>query len=99
MKFTVLGSGSTGNAILISTEKTNVLVDAGLSAREIVRRMRGVGVEPKDLDAILITHEHGDHIGGLRALLSIVKCPVYVSSETEEAYYLRTAAAASRTER
>jgi phosphoribosyl 1,2-cyclic phosphodiesterase len=88
MKFTVLGSGSTGNAILISTEKTNVLVDAGLSAREIVKRLRGVGVEPESLDAILITHEHGDHIGGLRALLSIVKCPVYVSGETEEAYYL-----------
>ena len=88
MKFTVLGSGSTGNAILISTEKTNVLVDAGFSAREIVKRLRGVGVEAESLDAILITHEHGDHIGGLRALLSIVKCPVYVSGETEEAYYL-----------
>jgi phosphoribosyl 1,2-cyclic phosphodiesterase len=88
MKFTVLGSGSTGNAILISTEKTNVLVDAGLSAREIVRRLRDVGVNPESLDAILITHEHGDHIGGLRALLSIVKCPVYISGETEEAYYM-----------
>jgi phosphoribosyl 1,2-cyclic phosphodiesterase len=88
MKFTVLGSGSTGNAILISTEKTNVLVDAGLSAREIVRRLRSVGVEPESLNAIIVTHEHGDHIGGLRALLSIVKCPVYVSGETEEAYYL-----------
>jgi phosphoribosyl 1,2-cyclic phosphodiesterase len=88
MKFTVLGSGSTGNAILISTEKTNVLVDAGFSAREIVRRLRNVGVEPESLDAIIITHEHGDHIGGLRALLSIVRCPVYVSGETEEAYYL-----------
>jgi len=88
MKFTVLGSGSTGNAILISTEKTNVLVDAGLSARELVRRLRDVGVEPKSLDAILVTHEHGDHIGGLRALMSIVDCPVYISGETEEAYYL-----------
>jgi phosphoribosyl 1,2-cyclic phosphodiesterase len=87
MKFTVLGSGSTGNAVLISSEKTNVLVDAGLSAREILRRLCEVGVSPDKLDAILITHEHGDHIGGLRVLLQSVHCPVYVSRITEDAYY------------
>ncbi|MBX3243866.1 MAG: MBL fold metallo-hydrolase [Acidobacteria bacterium] len=87
MKVTVLGSGSTGNAVLISSEKTNVLVDAGLSAREIVRRLATVGVASDRLDAILITHEHGDHAGGLRVLLSQVKCPVYISGATEEAYY------------
>jgi phosphoribosyl 1,2-cyclic phosphodiesterase len=65
MKFTVLGSGSTGNAVLISTETTNVLIDAGLSAREIVRRLALVGLCCDDLDAIVITHEHSDHIGGL----------------------------------
>src|SRR5207248_3168347 len=58
MKFTVLGSGSTGNAVLISSETTNVLVDAGLSAREILRRLADVGVDSADLDAVLITHEH-----------------------------------------
>jgi phosphoribosyl 1,2-cyclic phosphodiesterase len=87
MKFTVLGSGSTGNAVLISTERTNVLVDAGLSAREILRRLAVVGVDPCDLDAVLITHEHSDHAGGLRVLLRSIKCPVFVSGETEEAYY------------
>ncbi|HLA95551.1 MAG TPA: MBL fold metallo-hydrolase, partial [Pyrinomonadaceae bacterium] len=87
MRFTVLGSGSTGNAFLISSETTNVLVDAGMSAREIVRRMAAVGVDPADLDAILITHEHSDHVGGLRVLLGSIKCPVYVSRETENAYY------------
>ena len=87
MKFTVLGSGSTGNAILISTEKTNVLVDAGLSAREIARRMAEMGVAVENLDAVLITHEHTDHVGGLRVLLSAVKCPVYISGETENACY------------
>jgi phosphoribosyl 1,2-cyclic phosphodiesterase len=87
MKFTVLGSGSTGNCILISTEKTHVLVDAGLSAREILRRLAIVGVDPNDLNAVLITHEHSDHAGGLRVFLRSVKCPVYISRETEDAYF------------
>lgn len=87
MKFTVLGSGSTGNAVLISTEKTNVLIDAGLSAREILRRLAAVGVDPEKLDAVLITHEHSDHAGGLRVLLRSIKCPVYISGATEDAFY------------
>lgn len=87
MKFTVLGSGSTGNAVLISSERTNVLVDAGLSAREILKRLAIVGVGSADIDAVLITHEHSDHAGGLRVLMSAVKCPVYISAETEDAYF------------
>lgn len=73
MKFTVLGSGSTGNAALISSGKTNVLIDAGLSARELMRRLALVGVAVEDLDAVVITHEHTDHVGGLRVLLQKVK--------------------------
>ena len=87
MRFTVLGSGSTGNAVLISSERTTVLVDAGLSAKEILRRLSAVGVDPADLDAILITHEHSDHAGGLRVLLRSVNCPVYISGETQDAFY------------
>jgi phosphoribosyl 1,2-cyclic phosphodiesterase len=87
MKFTVLGSGSTGNAVLISTERNKVLVDAGLSAREILRRLAAVGIDCEDLDGIVITHEHSDHAGGLRVLLASVQCPVYVSRATEDAYY------------
>jgi phosphoribosyl 1,2-cyclic phosphodiesterase len=87
MKFTVLGSGSTGNAVLISSERTNVLVDAGLSAREIVRRLALVGLGCDDLDGVLLTHEHSDHAGGLRVLMRSLKCPVYVSRCTEDAYY------------
>lgn len=87
MKFTVLGSGSTGNSVLISSGNTNVLVDAGLSAREIVRRLAVVGVAPENLDAVLLTHEHGDHAGGLRVLMSQINCPVFVSGLTLDAYF------------
>ena len=86
MKFTVLGSGSTGNSVLIQTEKTNILVDVGLSAKETLRRLALVGVNFSDLDAILITHEHSDHAGGLRVLLNTVTCPVFMSGATREAY-------------
>ena len=87
MKVTVLGSGSTGNAVLIATEKTRVLVDAGLSAKQILERFVAVGEDPATLDAILITHEHSDHAGGLRVFLKSVKCPVFISEATEESYY------------
>lgn len=87
MRFTVIGSGSSGNAVLISSETTNVLVDAGLSAREIARRLAALGVDYKNLDAVLITHEHSDHVAGLRVLLANVKCPVYISRATEDAFY------------
>lgn len=87
MRFTVLGSGSTGNAVLISSERTNVLIDAGLSAREILRRLAEVGVACEDLDAVLITHEHGDHAGGLRVLMASVKCPVFISQLTLDAFF------------
>ncbi len=86
MKFTILGSGSTGNSVLICTEKTKVLVDAGLSAKETLRRLVLVGVDFCDLDAVLITHEHSDHASGLRVLLKTIKCPAYVSGETQNAY-------------
>ena len=87
IKFTVLGSGSTGNSVLISSERTNVLIDAGLSAREIVRRLAKLGLGPEDLDAVLITHEHSDHAGGLRVLLRSINCPVFISAATEDAFY------------
>jgi len=86
MRFTVLGSGSTGNAILITANETRVLVDAGLSARETVRRLALVGEDVSRLDGIIITHEHGDHAGGLRVLLKSLQCPVFISGETREAY-------------
>jgi len=87
MKVTVLGSGSTGNAVLICTEKTRVLVDAGLSAKQILERLAAVGEDCAKLDAVLITHEHSDHAGGLRVLLKSVNCQVFISEATEDSYY------------
>src|SRR4051794_32090246 len=87
MKFTVLGSGSTGNAVLITSENTSVLIDAGLSAREILRRLGEVGVDYAKLDAVVLTHEHSDHAAGLRVLLRSIDCPVYVSDVTIDSYY------------
>src|SRR5215510_2205636 len=86
MKVTVLGSGSTGNAVLIVAGNTRVLVDAGLSAKEIAKRLALMGEDVQLLDGILVTHEHGDHAGGLRVLLRTVDCPVYVSMKTQDAY-------------
>jgi phosphoribosyl 1,2-cyclic phosphodiesterase len=68
VKFCVLASGSSGNAALLATEKTQILVDAGLSMRELRRRLRAIGEDLNGIDAILITHEHTDHISGLAVL-------------------------------
>ena len=90
MKLTVLGSGSTGNAVLIVAGNTRVLVDAGLSAKEIARRLAMVGEDAQRLDAVLVTHEHGDHAGGLRVLLNSVDCPVYISGKNTRRLRQRT---------
>src|SRR6478672_2781512 len=68
VKFCVLASGSSGNAALLATEKTRILVDAGLSMRELRRRLASIGESLDDIDAILITHEHSDHVSGLPVL-------------------------------
>jgi phosphoribosyl 1,2-cyclic phosphodiesterase len=86
MRLTVLGSGSTGNAVLICAGQTRVLVDAGLSAKETVRRLAVVGEDASKLDGVIITHEHSDHAGGLRVLLKSLPCPVYISGATRDAY-------------
>ncbi|WP_127582172.1 MBL fold metallo-hydrolase [Paenibacillus koleovorans] len=82
MRFTVLASGSTGNSLLVSTEQTKVLVDAGLSMKKIEQLMQERGVQGKELDAILITHEHSDHIKGVGALARKYDLPVYANEKT-----------------
>lgn len=89
MRVCVLGSGSSGNATLLVAGETRVLIDCGLSARETVRRIQAVGEDPNRLDAIVITHEHGDHARGLGMLSKQLGVPVYVSTPTLEACNLK----------
>ncbi|MCP4214977.1 MAG: MBL fold metallo-hydrolase, partial [bacterium] len=80
-----LASGSKGNAIYVSDGKTSVLVDAGLSGRELERRMRSKGLDPEKLSAVLVTHEHSDHIRGAGVLSRRFRIPVYISAKTKRA--------------
>jgi phosphoribosyl 1,2-cyclic phosphodiesterase len=81
----VLGSGSSGNCTFLSTNRTKILVDAGFSHREILRRLAGIGETPDTLQGILITHEHSDHISGLERLAKKYRIPVYLSALTRAA--------------
>lgn len=80
MRICILGSGSSGNATLIVSGETRVLVDCGLSGRELIRRLQEVGEDPARLTAIVITHEHGDHARGLAVVSRTLGVPVYISS-------------------
>ena len=80
----VLASGSKGNAIYISDGLTAILIDAGLSATEIKRRLKSRGLNPKDLNAILVTHEHSDHIQAVGVLSRQLKLPIYLSRNIEK---------------
>ena len=82
MRFVCLGSGSQGNAYLIETRYVRVLVDCGFAAKELERRLDLLQVEPASLDAILITHEHTDHVRGLGVLGRRYRLPVWMTYGT-----------------
>jgi phosphoribosyl 1,2-cyclic phosphodiesterase len=85
-RFTVLASGSKGNSTVVSGGRTRILVDAGLSCRELFRRMKLAGEEPESLDAIVITHEHQDHVHGLSVTARKLGIPVYFTEATHRAW-------------
>ncbi len=82
MRFASLGSGSRGNATLVSSGQTCILIDCGFSAREIERRMQAIEFDIRTLTAIIVTHEHADHIGGVRVLARKYQLPVYTTVGT-----------------
>ena len=86
MRITVLASGSKGNSSVISSGRTRVLVDAGLSCRELMRRMAITGEDPCTLDAILITHEHMDHVSGMPVLARKLGIPVFFTEATHRSW-------------
>jgi phosphoribosyl 1,2-cyclic phosphodiesterase len=83
---TVLASGSKGNSMVVSSSRTRILVDAGLSCRELFKRMRCADEDPSTLDAILITHEHQDHVNGLAVTARKLGIPVYFTEATHRAW-------------
>ena len=84
LSFTVLGSGSAGNCAVVATENCKLLIDAGLSARQILLRLEMAGIAPEQLDGILLTHEHCDHICGLKVLCRKYDIPIYVNRQTAD---------------
>ena len=78
----VLGSGSRGNATFIKTDRVRILIDAGLSRKELGKRLESIGEDPDGIDAVLVTHEHNDHGAGLRLLLKDLKIQAYLTPGT-----------------
>lgn len=85
--FCPLASGSKGNCLYVGSHTTRVLIDAGISASEIFSRLQAIGVDPSTIQAILITHEHSDHIKGLPVLSSKLKIPILANAETAKGIY------------
>ena len=84
VEFTILGSGSSGNAAYLETGDTRLLVDCGFSARQIKQRLATINRIPDRLDGILITHEHTDHVAGLKHLAAKLGIPIYCNRHTSE---------------
>jgi phosphoribosyl 1,2-cyclic phosphodiesterase len=85
LRICILGSGSRGNSAWIATERTRLLVDAGLSKRDTFARLAAVGERPETCNAIIISHEHADHVCGLRKLALDLRRPIYINDGTRAA--------------
>src|SRR5262245_50928242 len=84
MRLAVLGSGSSGNAVLVESAGRRLLVDAGFQCREIERRLASLGSRREEIDALVLTHEHQDHIRGAAVLLRKTRIPCYATAGTYE---------------
>ena len=84
MRFAVLGSGSKGNSAVVECGRTRLLIDAGLSAKQLNLRLGLLGIEPDSLAGILLTHEHGDHVRGINIFLKQHPVPVFATGQTAQ---------------
>ena len=87
MRFASLGSGSRGNATLISTTQTTLMVDCGFSVRETCKRLEALDTDPASIDALLVTHEHSDHIKGVAPFARRFGMPVWASRGTAQYFH------------
>jgi phosphoribosyl 1,2-cyclic phosphodiesterase len=84
VKVSVLASSSSGNSTFIATERTRILVDAGLSRKETFERLKAIDVDPGTITAILITHEHSDHISGMQTIARTLSIPIFLTRLTAD---------------
>src|SRR5579859_6879508 len=82
----MLASGSRGNCAVVASSTTKILVDAGISCRETFKRLKSLGEDPRLLSAILITHEHSDHVYGLATLAKKLRIPIFMTAATQQAW-------------
>ena len=82
MRFSILASGSKGNACYIESEEARILIDGGLSCRELIRRLTLIGRDSTDFDALILTHEHSDHIKGAGPIARQFDIPVFANNQT-----------------
>ncbi len=82
MRFSVLGSGSKANCVYLESQNISLLIDCGLSCKQTLLRLEAIGINPECIEAVLVTHEHGDHIKGARVLSKKLKIPIYANIKT-----------------
>ena len=82
LRIASVGSGSQGNATFVASEETTLLIDCGFPAREMLSRLDHINLDIAEIDAILVTHEHSDHIGGVAAVSKAAGAPIYATHGT-----------------
>lgn len=87
MKISVLGSGSSGNSTFVEVDNLKILIDVGFNCKQTMKKLESIGEKLEDINAILITHEHSDHIGGLDVIARKYEVPVYITKESYDAAY------------
>ena len=82
IKFCSLYSGSSGNCLYVATKNTKILIDCGVSCKKVTEGLASINSSIEDIDAILVTHEHSDHVQGLSAVSKKFDIPIYANIET-----------------